>query len=77
MEKLLSVVKNSEREVTIIIPLGQEITKILINHLLNATVTYDLTLTLYKVNVQKNIVCNFSGNKDSINNLIEHVEGLY
>lgn len=81
MEKLLSITKNSEREVTITTPLEnlekEVATTILISYLSNATITYNLTLTLYKVELQNIIVFNYRGDEDSINNLIEHVEGLY
>lgn len=78
MEKLLSVTKNNQREVTITVPLEKEVaTTILISYLSNATITYNLTLTLYKVELQNIIVFNYRGDEDSINNLIEHVEGLY
>lgn len=78
MEKLLSVTKNNQREVTITVPLEKEVaTTILISYLSNATITYNLTLTLYKVELQNIIVFNYRGDEDSINKLIVHVEGLY
>lgn len=78
MEKILSITKNNEREVTITVPLKHEnIAKLIVRYLSNATITCDLTLTLYKDKLQNIIVFNFKGDKDGINTLIESVDGLY
>ena len=78
MDNLLSFTKNSEREVTITVSLKQAInTTTLISYLSNATIICNLTLTLYKVELQNIIVFNFKGDEDGINKLIENIEGLY
>ena len=75
---MLSVTKNDEREVTITVPLKHEnIAKLIVRYLSNVTITCNLTLTLYKDELQNIIVFNFRGDKDGINTLIECVDGLY
>ena len=78
MDKLLSLTKNSKREVTITLPSEQlNTTTMFISYLTRNVITCNLTLTLYKVELQNIIVFNFKGDEDSINKFIKIVEGLY
>lgn len=77
MDKLLSITKNSEREVTITAPLGQsDMTMIIVSYLSSYIITLNLRLTLYKVALQDMIVFNFKGEKEDIEKLIKAAKGL-
>ena len=79
MDKLLSLTKNSKREVTITLPSEQlnTTTRWFDSYLARSVITFNLTLTLYEVKLQNIIVFNFKGDEDSINKFIKSVEGLY
>ena len=68
MDKLLSLTKNSKREVTITLPSEQlNTTTRFVSYLARSVITFNLTLTLYEIKLQNIIVFNFKGDEDSIN----------
>lgn len=87
MMENLSITKNSKREVTITVPLEKNSQNCVLskadydNYLRRLTqilaysaVSYDLTLSLYKVKLQNTIVFNFKGEEENIRHLIKRFE---